>query len=163
HGVKDDKKIAEQMREVAGSAEVLRSIPKKFATLQAIDFKSRKLTLLVEGEKEAKSWTLADDAEVKVHGWWGRLDQFQVGDRVWAWFKLDRKKQPAALLMLADEMSQQDIGGSATTFTQTAGNKARLSVDAAGFEALRRKQKELLAKRWEQEGLPGTVTFVHLS
>src|SRR5262249_53507303 len=163
HGVKDDRKIAEQMREVAGSAEVLRAVPKKFATLPAVEVTGRKVTLLVEGEKEAKSWTLADDAELKVHGWWGRLDQYQVGDRVWAWFRLDRKKQPTTILMLADEMSQQDIGGAAKTFTQTAGGKARLTVDPAGFEQLRRKQKEVLARRWEQEGLPGTGTFVHLS
>src|SRR5262249_15851497 len=33
----------------------------------------------------------------------------------------------------------------------------------AGFEELRRKQKDALAQRWEKEGLPGTMTFVHLS
>lgn len=161
--VKDDKKVEEKMREVAGAAEVLRAIPKKFAKLQAVDLKGRKVTLLVEGDKEAKVWALTDDAELKLHGWWGRLDQFQPGDRVWAWFKLDRKKQPTAILMLADELSQQDIGGGAKSFTQTAGGKPRLSLDPVGFEELRRKQKQALARRWEQEGLPATVTFVHLS
>src|SRR5436190_12944668 len=107
----DDKKIDDKVREVAGSAEVLYAVPKKFATLQAVDPARRKVTLLVEGEKEPQAWSLVDDAEVKVHGWWGRLDQLVVGDRVWAWFKLDRKKKPTGLLMLADEMSQQDING----------------------------------------------------
>src|SRR5437867_3506851 len=88
---KDDKKVDDKVREVAGSAEVLRSVPKKFATLQAADPVNRKVTLLLEGDKAPTSWPLVEDAEMKVHGWWARLDQIQVGDRVWAWFKLDRK------------------------------------------------------------------------
>lgn len=160
---KDDKKVDDKLREIAGSAEVLAAVPKKYATLQSVDLKNRIVTILAEGEKEAKTWPLADDAELKIHGWWGRLDQFTLGDRVWVWFKVDRKKKPTSILMLADEMSQQDIHGTAKQITQTAGGKARVSVDAAGFEELRKKQKEELARRWEKEGLPGTVTFVHLS
>jgi hypothetical protein len=161
---KDDKKKAEdKVREVAGSAEVLNAVPKKFATLQAVDAAHRKVTLLIEGEKEATAWPVVDDAEIKVHGWWGRLDQFQLGDRVWAWFKLDRKKKPVGILMLADELSQQDVNGSPKLYTQSASGKARVSVDPAGFEELRKKQKEELSRRWEKEGLPGTLTFAHLS
>jgi hypothetical protein len=197
----DGKPLEEKVREIAGSAEFLYSVPKHFAKLEAVD--GRRVRLLIEGEKLAKVWPLTDDAEVKVHGWWGRLDQFQPGDRVWVWFKLDRRKQPVAVMMLADELSQQDIHGEGVlvtvlapdrltlkpvqgrdfsltvppslretaarmapgtrVFVQSAGGKARLLFYAENFDAVRRRQRELLAKRWETEGLPGTVTFLHLS
>jgi hypothetical protein len=163
HGVKDDKKVEEKMREVAGTAEVLFAVPKKYAVLQAVDTAARKVTLLLDGEKEPKVWPLTDDAEIKVHGWWGRLDQLQPGARVWAWFKVDRRKNPTALLMLADEISSQDIHGIQKSYTQSANGKVRLTLDPAGFEELRKKQKEVLAQRWEKDGLPGTLTFVHIS
>src|SRR5207244_13174734 len=59
---------------------------------------------------EPKTWDLAPDAEIKVNGWWGRSEQFTVGDRVWAWFNIDRQK-PTTIAMLADELSEQDIHG----------------------------------------------------
>lgn len=144
-------KPEEKMREVAGSAEVLFSVPKKWATLQAFDANKRTLTLRIEGEKEATTWPLVDDAEIKVHGWWGRLDQFKPGERVWCWFQLDRKKKPVAILMLADKLSEQDIHGKVT------------DLPAEEFEKMRLAQKKTLADRWEREGLPGTVTFAHIS
>ena len=199
-----EKPLQDKIKEIAGTAEFLRDVPKHFARLEAVDAGRRQVRLLLEGDKLAKVWPLTDDAEVKVHGWWGRLDQFQAGDRVWAWFKLDRRKQPVAVMMLADEPSQQDIHGAGVTLTarsgdrltlkpvkgaalsltltsvalreaadkvplqtkfymQSAGGKVRLLLDAAGFEGARAKQKELLARRWASEGLPGTVTFLHLS
>src|SRR5207248_6508458 len=109
--------LEEKVREIAGSAEFLYSVPKHFAKLEAVEADNRRVRLLIEGEKLAKVWPLTDDAEVKVHGWWGRLDQFQVGDRVWAWFKLDRRKQPVAVMMLADELSEQDVHGEGVTLT----------------------------------------------
>src|SRR5438105_3131969 len=106
----DSKPLEEKVREIAGSAEFLYSVPKHFAKLEAVDA-GRRVRLLIEGEKLAKVWPLTDDAEIKVHGWWGRLDQLQPGDRVWVWFKLDRRKQPVAVMMLADELSEQDVHG----------------------------------------------------
>ena len=199
------KRLEEKVREIAGTAEFLRYVPKHFARLEAVDAGRRRVRLLIEGERLAKVWTLTDDAEIKVHGWWGRLDQLEVGDRVWAWFKLDRRKQPVAVMMLADELSEQDIHGPGvqitasagnritfkpvkgaefsltvpphrepgepiappkmlrTVYVQSAGGKVRLLLDTDGFEALRAKQRAKLAKRWAAEGLPGTVTFLHLS
>jgi hypothetical protein len=58
---------------------------------------------------------LTPDAEVKILGWWGRLEQLTVGDRVWVWLKTDRKKLPVAISMIADEISQQDINGAGLT------------------------------------------------
>src|SRR5205814_1529384 len=85
------KKAAQKMQEVAGSAEFLRSLPKHFATLTAVDLANHRVTLLIEGDHLPKVWPLTPDAEIKVAGWWGRLDQLTIGDRVWAWFKTDRK------------------------------------------------------------------------
>jgi hypothetical protein len=100
------------VKEIAGTAEFLRLLPKPFATLKAVDAKARTVTLLIEGEKVAKVWPVEPDAEIKLRGWWGRLEQFRPGDRVWAWLKLDRKKNPVSVVMLADELSEQDIHGS---------------------------------------------------
>jgi hypothetical protein len=198
-----DAKPEEKMREVAGSAEFLRSVPKHFATLKAMDRAKRRVTLLMEGETEAREWPLAPDAELKIAGWWGRLDQFSIGDRVWVWMQLDRVKQPIAIYMLADEFSEQDIHGSGVELTgregksislkgrlkldadgaetfrgkekekldnlkvgeklyvQSRGGKARLILDSAAFEIRRADQKAALRKRWLDEGLPGTVAFLH--
>jgi hypothetical protein len=190
------KRVNDKIKEVAGTAEFLRSVPKHFATLKAVDRARRRVTLLIEGEKLPKVWPVAADAEIKVDGWWGRLDQFTIGDRVWVWFQTDRKKQAISVAMLADELSEQDIHGGGLSldrrdtesitvkrgekqertlktkdaaaltvgkpiYVQTAGDKARLVLDTAGFEARREAQKATLRKRWIKEGLPGTVMFLH--
>jgi hypothetical protein len=205
-----NKKAEERFKEIAGTAEFLRSVPKRFAILQAADPAHDRVTLLVEGESVPKVWPLAADAEIKVAGWWGRLDQFAAGDRVWAWFKTDRQKKPVAISMLADELSEQDIHDAKTkvvvrdadsltikrtnraatklkldiakaefyqgamkstpsllrageqVFVQTTAGGVRLMLDPAAFEVRRSAQKAQLRKRWIDEGLPGTVTFLHI-
>jgi len=141
-------------KEVAGKAEFLRLLPKPFATLKAVDPKKRTVTLLIEGEKVAKVWPVEPDAEVKVHGWWGRLEQFRPGDRVWAWLKLDRKKDPVSVILLADEPSEQDIHSTAS--------KGMTVERAKQFEQARAEQRAWLRKRWLEDGLPGTLTFHHV-
>jgi hypothetical protein len=194
---------------IAGTAEVLRAVPKRFARLIAVDVLHHRVTLLVEGESLPKVWDLVPDAEIKVAGWWGRLDQLKVGERVWAWFHLNRNKQPTGLLMLADEMSEQDVHGPGVTvqsqeggvltvksvhgdsrrlkatearvlrgkeaatleslhdgehvYVQSGGDQASLILDQAAFEAKRAEQKALLRTRWLEQGLPGTVLFLHIS
>lgn len=64
-----EKAANSKIKEVAGVAEFLRSVPKHFATLQAVDAARRRVTLLVEGDQLAKTWELASDAEVKIFGW----------------------------------------------------------------------------------------------
>jgi hypothetical protein len=198
----DARKTNDRIKEIAGSAEFLRSVPKRFATLQAVDPARHRVTLLIEGETLAKVWPLTPDAEIKVSGWWGRLDQLTAGDRVWAWFKTDRAGQPAAVFMLADELSEQEIHRSGLAvatvadgtitlklsrgktrtlkvgkdqlagagvkagdrvYIQSAGDQARLLFSTAGLEARRAEQQAALRKRWLDQGLPGTVTFLHLS
>src|SRR6516164_3513553 len=206
-GDEPDKSLTEKTKEIAGTAEFLRSVPKRFAILKAHDPARRRVTVLIDGENLAKEWELASDAEIKCAGWWGRLDQLTAGDRVWLWFQTNRQQQPIAISMLADELSEQDMHGlgvavesrSADTltlkpvvgksrtvalggaefwrgqtkesldnvkagervFVQSTANGARLIVDAAGLEARRAGQQAALRKRWESEGLPGTVIFVH--
>jgi hypothetical protein len=46
---------------------------------------------------------------------------------------------------------------------QTDGTQALLVLDTAALEAKRAQQKEWLRERWLGEGLPGTVTFAHVS
>ncbi len=183
-------------KEVAGTAEFLRSVPKHFATLQAVDRDRSQVTLLIEGETLPKVWPLTPDAEVKLCGWWARLDQFTIGDRVWVWFQTDRKKQAVAVALLADELTEQDMHGPGVTlvardgesialkpvtganrtlktkgakelaadkpvYVQSHGDTARLVLDAAAFVTQRDEQKASLRKRWLDEGLPGSVSFLH--
>jgi len=186
------------IKEVAGAAEFLRLLPKPFATLQAVDAKARTVTLLVDGEKVAKVWPVEPDAEVKIMGWWGRLEQLKIGDRVWVWLKLNRKKDPVAIAMIADEPSEQDIHGDALEvkaieglrvtfgakkkpertlgwtmvepipkvgdklFVQSAGTQVRWAAPAESFEEKRAAQRAELRKRWEGEGLPGSVAVQHV-
>ena len=74
------------IKEIAGSAEFLRGVPKKFGTLRGVDAGKRQVTVLFEGDKDSTTWTLTPDAEIKVWGWWGRLDDLSSGveERVWA-------------------------------------------------------------------------------
>jgi hypothetical protein len=133
---------------IAGTAEFLRLLPKPFGVVKAIDAKGRTVSLLLDGEKTAKVWPVEPDAEVWVSGFWGRLEQFKPDDKVWVWLKLDRKKQPVAVAMLADAVSTADLRGGK-------------ELDAAA-EAKRKEQREYLRTQWEQSGLPGTLTFHHV-
>lgn len=146
-----------KVKAIAGTAEFLRLLPKPFATVKGIDPKARTVTLLADGETEAKTWPLEPDAEVKVGGWWGRLDQFKPGDRVWAWLKLDRKKAAVSVVMLADELTEWDMHGS---LRAKKGEKPKFAPNEV--EKKRAEQKALLRARWTEEGLPGTLTFHHI-
>ncbi|HZY88804.1 MAG TPA: hypothetical protein VFE78_28525 [Gemmataceae bacterium] len=143
---KDKKGVNDKIKEVAGTAEFLRSVPKHFATLKAVDVPRRRVTLLIEGEKLAKVWPLAPDAELKVSGWWGRLDQFTAGDRVWAWFQTDRKKQPVAVAMLADEPSEQDIHGAGLSLVRRSADGITVKPAKGAERTLKAKAVEGLAE-----------------
>jgi hypothetical protein len=118
----------EKEKPPAGKAEMLRHVPKKFASLVSADAEKLQVTLHVEGEEAPKTWPINPDAEIKVHGWWGRLNQFWPGDRVWVWFAVDRQRQPKSVLMLADEISQQDILGTPVTLEAVDTGKSRMTV-----------------------------------
>lgn len=115
---------------VAGKADVMRHVPKKFATLVEVDADKNRVKLLLEGEHEAKMWNLLPDAELKVHAWWGRLEQFHAGDRVWAWFAVNRQKEPKDVLMLADELSEQDIHNLPHTLTAFDAERGTVTVES---------------------------------
>ena len=200
--------IADKAEMIAGTAEFLRAVPKRFATVRAINLDRHEITLLTDGEADAKTWTIEPDAEVKRFGWWGRLEQFQVGDRVWAWFKIDRRKEPEAISMLCDEPTEEELHGDGVAvvarepgtivlhpakgpdrslklaaveifqgdksvaaqelavgskvFIQSAGDRARLVLDSAAFERHLAEQQKYLRERWVADGLPGTITFLHI-
>jgi hypothetical protein len=106
------------VKQVAGTAEFLRLLPKPFGVIKAIDPKARTVSLQLDGEKTAKVWPVEPDAEVWVNGFWGRLDQLKVNDRVWVWLKLDRTKNPVSVALIADELSEQFIHDRPWTVTE---------------------------------------------
>ena len=98
-------------KEVAGKADLLKLLPKKFGKLIRVNAEDRKIEVHFEKDQAPTTWSIKPDAEIKVHGWWGRLEQLQAGDRVWAWLEIGRNKRPKRVLMLSDELSEQDIHG----------------------------------------------------
>jgi hypothetical protein len=47
-------------------------------------------------------------------------------------------------------------------YLESAGDSARVVMDKASFEAHRAAQRAVLRQRWVEEGLPGTVSFLHI-
>jgi hypothetical protein len=127
----DKKTVNDKVKEIAGTAEFLRSVPKHFAILKSVDPAQLRVTLLIEGEKLPKVWPLVPDAEIKRAGWWARLDQLPVNDRVWVWFETDRSKQPRAVSMICDELSEQEIHGSGVVLDSRSGNELTLKPSAS--------------------------------
>jgi hypothetical protein len=158
---KDAKPANDKIKEVAGTAEFLRGVPKRFATLKAVDTKKRRVTLLIEGESLAKEWSLVPDAEIKLAGWWGRLEQFTVGDRVWVWFKTDRKRQPVAVAMLADEITEQDIHGDGVTLQAVAKDSITLKPTKGADRAVKLGKAEV-QRGTEKVGLDAFKTGDHV-
>jgi len=122
----DKKTLNDKVKEISGTSEFLRAVPKHFAILKAVDAKELRVTLLIEGETQPKDWPLVADAEVKRTGWWARLDQLQVNDRVWVWFETDRRKQPRAVSMICDELSEEEIHGGGVTLEACTGTDLTL-------------------------------------
>jgi hypothetical protein len=147
------KKPAAKM--ISGKSEFLRVLPKPFGVVKAIDTKAGTVSLLFDGEKVAKLWPVEPDAELRVGGWWGRLEQFHKDQRVWVWLKLNRDRQPVAVAMMADELSEWEMHASLA-------KKAEPKFTVDDVEKKRAQQRDWLRQRWTTEGLPGTLTFHHV-
>jgi len=149
----------DKVKMIAGKSEFLRLLPKPFGVIQAVDAKAHTVTLLLDGDKLAKVWAVEPDAEVKIAGWWGRLEQLKAGDKVWVWLKLDRNKNPISVAMIADELSAADI-----RLDPLAKPKTESPMPpplAEKLAPMRLLQTEWLRKKWIAEGLPGSLAFVH--
>ena len=109
--VADDDGKKEKKKTVAGKADVMRHVQKKFAAFLGAGAEQGTVKLHIEGDSEPSTWPLKPDAEIKIRGWWGRLEQIPAGDRVWVWFAVDRKKNPRSVLLVADEPSEQVMHG----------------------------------------------------
>lgn len=142
-------------KRISGTSEFLRVLPKPFGVIQAVDIKTQTVTLLLDGEKIAKPWPVEPDAELRVHGWWGRLEQFQPGQRVWLWLKLNRKSEPVSIAMMADALSEWEMHASLA-------KNATVQFQWEHVEKQRTQQRRWLRQQWTQQGLPGTLTFHHL-
>ncbi|HLF93808.1 MAG TPA: hypothetical protein VJB14_10105 [Planctomycetota bacterium] len=89
-------------------ATLLRSALKPYGAFQGVDRDGR-LLLRAEGEKEDKAWTVDPDAEIRLRGTWGAIEDLVPGERLWVWIRLDRESKPRAVFMITDEISEQDI------------------------------------------------------
>src|SRR5262249_50810362 len=137
-----------KVKAIAGTAEFLRLLPKSFAIVKAIDPAAHQVTLLLDGDRLAKGWPLEPDAEVKIGGWWGRLEQVKPNDRVWVWLKLDRKKTRVSVVMLADDVSEFDMH---STLRKPSGAAAPMFTQEQ-IDDRRSKQKEWLRQQWTEQG-----------
>lgn len=89
-------------------ATLLRAALKPYAAFQGVDRDGR-LLLRAEGEKEDKAWPVDPDAEIRVRGTWGALEDLTAGERLWVWIRPDRENKPRSVFMITDELSEQDI------------------------------------------------------
>ncbi len=109
HGVADYQPLTDKVSEPAGPLGNLDVSVRHFAILTGIDLENQQVTLQVEGETTPAVRTLEPGAEVWCSGWWGRLDQFLVGDRVWVWYS--KSDDGKSISLLADELSEQELYG----------------------------------------------------
>jgi len=203
-------------------ASLLRSALKPHAAFQGVDRDGR-IVLQVEGETGEKAWPIDPDAEIRIRGYWGGLEDLAQGERIWLWTRVDRDGKPRAVFMIADEMSEQDIhqvpytlaavdgeqktvvlrrkldgkteqtrslkispsmvlskegdqyvfrsaspdlvvkvAVEGTVFVQSAGETLLRLADAEALSKLKEAQKARMEERWRKQGLPGTVTGIHL-
>ena len=130
--------------EVSGKADVLRHVKKRFAAFKGWDSENGRIQLALEGGKEESSWPVLVDAEIKIRGWWGRIAQLRPGERVWVWFFVDQNKEPVSVLMVADELSEQDIHDHPHHIDSVEGEVATISVPGAKDKVPVRKVKVAL-------------------
>lgn len=138
-------------------ASLLRTAQKPLATF--VGAERGQVRLVPDKETAEKAWAVDPEAEVRVQGWWGRLEDLAPGERVWAWVRLDRAGKPRAVFMIADELSEQDIH-------QVPYTLASLDVEK-GEVALKRtldrknEQTRTLRLRAAADGLkPGDTVYV---
>src|SRR5262249_13098 len=100
--------------------------------LKAVDPQQRRITLLLEGETESKQWPVRPDAEIWRDGWWGRLDQVTLGDRVWGWFQKGDAGEPLAIWLLAVELSEENLYGmgKVKAVDAAAGDEATVTLES---------------------------------
>lgn len=103
----DYQSLADKHAETARPHGNLDPTLRRFAIFKAADRAQNRVLLLLDGDTEPKEWPLRAGAELWCSGWWGRLDQFLVGDRVWIWFDKEPAQQLASITRLTDELSEQ--------------------------------------------------------
>ncbi len=94
---------------VLDRSSFLRTAVKAYAVYLGSDPAKGELVMRKEGEAEGKAFAIDPDAEVRVRGYWGGLGDLVPGDRVWTWTRVGPDGKPRALIMVADEISEQDI------------------------------------------------------
>lgn len=87
---------------------LLRHSLKPHATYLGIDKAGGEALLKLE-DGTTKAWAIDPGAEIRIRGFWGATEDLTPGERVWVWARTDREKKVRAVIMIADELSEQDI------------------------------------------------------
>jgi hypothetical protein len=90
-------------------ATLLRSAKKLYAAFVEANPAMGEIRLRSEEDGEEKTWALDAEAEIRIRGWWGGLEDLVPGERIWFWVRPDREGKLRAIFMVADEISEQDI------------------------------------------------------
>jgi hypothetical protein len=102
-----DSKEAEKIEKARST--LLRAAPKPYAAFISADPAKGEVALRLENETAEKAMPIDADAEIRVRGGWGRLEDLAKGERVWTWMRIGRDGKPRAVILIADEISEQDI------------------------------------------------------
>lgn len=184
----DDKKLNDKVKQIAGTSEFLKSVPKKMARVVSVNAEKGTIVLVAcEEEKRKKApnqadffkvgmtietrreeteltpperrWSLAADAELKYHGWWGRLNQFQNNDLVWVWFKTDRNGKPVSISMLTDTLTEQEMHGQGVELVLQLKDTVKIKT-ASGMEEEILQKIENRSSSWPNRIKPGEKCFL---
>lgn len=139
--VVQDKKPSEQEKILKGKTSLLGASRKDFGAFLGADASKGVVTVRLERDGKEQSLRLEPDAEIRIRGSWGRVEDLPKGDRVWIWRTLDREKKPAGIIMIADEIAEQAIHRTPYTVK---------TVDARGREVVIHRAMGRKKKRQEE-------------
>lgn len=108
-----------------GRATMLRSALKYHAAFLGAE--AGRITLRPDGSADAQSWPVDPDAEIRIQGHWGGLEDLDRGGTIWVWTRIGPDGKARAVFMVADEISEQDIHQ--VPYTVTAVDPERRTVD----------------------------------
>jgi hypothetical protein len=87
---------------------LLRHSLKPHAAFLGIDKVGGEALLRME-DGTTRAWPIDPGAEIRIRGFWGAVEDLTEGERVWVWARTDRDGKVRGVIMIADELSEQDI------------------------------------------------------
>ena len=128
-----------------------------------MDTEARRIRFLPEGKKESFALALSEDAQIHVRAFFGSLDDFVPGQRVWAWVDRNRDNEWTGVRVLADELSAHRFHGGGGEVQEIGDGSLQVKPGRRDpFEL--RVGNETRIQRGEQVGgaelmTPGTTVF----